>query len=127
VYKRWRDIGKTGWIFNIGSIGEKHNVAPQPEFETYRVAKAALAHASKQCTQGFKQGLVPFHTTLITPDRLDTPLSRSRDSWTGNGIDTKDIAKFIELCLNVNSNTVFEEVVMYVNLHHDNKNQKDDT
>jgi hypothetical protein len=70
---------------------------------------------------------VPFRTTLITPDRLDTPLSRSRDSWTGNGIDTKDIAKFIEMCLNVQVNTVFEEVVMYVNLHHDNKNQKDDT
>ena len=41
-HKRWKDIGKKGWIFNIGSIGEKQIVAPNPEFETYRVAKSHL-------------------------------------------------------------------------------------
>jgi len=119
VYKRWKELNKTGWIFNIGSVGEQSIVAPDPAFETYRVAKAALSHASKQCTAGFRQGLVPFKTTLITPDRLDTPLSRSRDSWTGNGIDCEDIAKFIEYTINVNSNTVIDEIVLYVNLTHD--------
>mgnify|MGYP003633423307 FL=1 len=116
IYKRWKEINKTGWIFNIGSLGEKTIVAPDPEFETYRVAKSALSHASKQCTQAFKQNLVNFQTTLITPDRIDTPLSRSRDTWTGNGIDTKDIGDFIEWCIQTQNNTVIEEVVLCVNL-----------
>lgn len=118
VYKRWKELNKSGWIFNIGSIGEKNIVAPDPDFETYRVAKAALSHASKQCTQAFKQNIVPFKTTLITPDRIDTPLSRSRDSWTGNGINTKDISDFIECCIKTQNNTVIEEIVLCVNLAH---------
>jgi len=118
IYKRWKELGKTGWIFNIGSIGEKSIVAPEPDFETYRVAKAALSHSSKQCTQAYKKGLVKFKTTLITPDRLDTPLSRSRESWTGNGIDTKDISNFIEWCIQTQKNTVVEEVVLCVNLEY---------
>ena len=91
-------------------------MAPVPEFETYRVAKSALSHASKQCTQAFKDNIVGFKTTLITPDRIDTPLSRSRESWTGNGIDTKDIGDFIEWCIQTQDNTVIEEVVLCVNL-----------
>ena len=117
VYKLWKQENKKGWIFNIGSVGEKSIVAPDPEFETYRVSKAALSHASKQCTQAFKQGVVPFKTTLITPDRLDTELSRSRDTWTGNGVNCEDIAKFIDLCVQSQSNTVIEEIVLYVRLH----------
>ena len=118
VYKRWKELNKSGWIFNIGSNGEQTIVAPEPDWETYRVAKAALAHASRQCTQAFKQGLVPFKTTLITPDRLDTELSRSRDNWTGNGIDCKDICKFIDYCVSSNSNTVVADITLLVNLTH---------
>lgn len=122
VYKHWKSIGKTGWIFNIGSSGEKTIVAPDPEFETYRVSKAALAHASKQCTQAYKNGLVNFKTTLITPDRLDTPLARSRESWQGGGINCDDIAKFIELCVEINDPACVEEISIAVNYKHDNKN-----
>jgi len=116
VYKRWKELNKSGWIFNIGSVGEQSIVAPDPDWETYRVAKAALAHSSKQCTQAFKQGLVPFKTTLITPDRLDTPLSRSRDNWTGNGIDCQDICNFIDYCVSTNTNTVIADITLLVNL-----------
>jgi len=115
VYKRWRDIGKSGWIFNIGSSGEKSIVAPDPEWETYRVAKSALNHASKQCTKAYKDGLVKFKTTLISPDRLDTPLSRSRDSWQGGGIDCTDIAKFIDYAVNIKDPACVEEVSILVN------------
>ncbi len=118
VYKRWKELNKSGWIFNIGSNGEQTIVAPDPDWETYRVAKAALAHASRQCTQAFKEGLVPFKTTLITPDRLDTELSRSRDNWTGNGIDCKDICKFIDYCVSTNSNTVVADITLLVNYTH---------
>jgi NAD(P)-dependent dehydrogenase (short-subunit alcohol dehydrogenase family) len=118
VYDAWKTAGKSGWIFNIGSVGEKNVVAPEPRFETYRVAKAALAHASRQGTQSFKQNLVQFRTTLITPDRLDTQLSRSRPNWTGNGINLKDISNFITYAISVDPNTVIEEATFYVNFDH---------
>lgn len=119
VYNRWQEIGKQGWIFNIGSVGEKNIVAPKPDWETYRVSKAALAHASKQCTQAFKQGLVKFKTTLITPDRLDTPLSRSRDNWGGSAINCNDIVKFIEYAVSISDATCVEEISLYANLFDD--------
>jgi NAD(P)-dependent dehydrogenase (short-subunit alcohol dehydrogenase family) len=118
VYDAWKAAGKTGHIFNIGSSGNKTVVAPEPRFETYRVAKAALSHASKQGTQAFKQNQVGFKTTLITLDRLDTEITRSRASWTGNGINLNDIGNFIKYAITVNSNTVLEEATFYCNLDH---------
>jgi hypothetical protein len=93
-------------------------VAAEPRFETYRVAKTALAHASRQGTQSFKQNLVQFRTTLITPDRLDTELSRSRATWTGNGVNLTDISNFIRYATEVSPNTVVEEATFYVNFEH---------
>ena len=118
VYDAWKAAGKTGHIFNIGSTGSKNIVAPEPRFETYRVSKAALEHASRQGTQAFKQNLVPFKTTLITLDRLDTELSRSRPNWTGNGINLTDISNFIQYATAVSQNTVVEEATFYINLDH---------
>jgi NAD(P)-dependent dehydrogenase (short-subunit alcohol dehydrogenase family) len=115
VYAAWKDAGKEGYIFNIGSVGERTIVAPEPRFETYRIAKGALAHASRQCTAAFKNDLVKFKTTLITPDRLDTELSRSRSNWTGNGINCTDIVNFIKYTTSIQSNSVVEEIILYVN------------
>jgi len=116
VYDAWKQAGKSGYIFNIGSTGEKNIVAREPSFETYRVAKAALAHASKQCTASFKSNIVPFKTTLITLDRLDTELSRSRPTWTGNGILLEEIAAFIKYATGLTANTCVEEITFYCNL-----------
>lgn len=116
VYDAWSKNNKKGYIFNIGSVGEKHIVARDPSFETYRVAKAALAHASKQCTASFKANKVAFKTTLITLDRLDTELSRSRPTWTGNGVNSNDISNFIQYAQNLDPNTCIEEITFYCNL-----------
>ena len=118
VYDAWKAAGKTGYIFNIGSTGSKSIVAPEPRFETYRVSKAALEHASKQGTQAFKQHQIPFKTTLITLDRLDTELSRSRPTWTGNGISLTDISNFIQYAVTVSANTVIEEATFYVDFNY---------
>lgn len=118
VYDAWKAAGKTGYIFNIGSTGSKSIVAPEPRFETYRISKAALEHASKQGTQAFKQHQVPFKTTLITLDRLDTELSRSRPNWTGNGVNLTDIGNFIQYAISVSNNTVIEEATFYVDLNY---------
>ncbi len=116
VYDAWRAANKTGWIVNIGSVGNKTIVAPEPRFETYRVAKEALAHASKQGTAAFKANTVPFKTTLITLDRLDTELSRSRATWTGNGVDLTAVSSFIKYAQTLDPNTCIEEITFYCNL-----------
>lgn len=116
VYDKWKQAGKSGHIFNIGSIGEKNIVAREPGFETYRVAKAALSHASKQCTASFKANHITFKTTLITLDRLDTELSRSRANWTGNGINLDDVVNFIKYVTGLTANTCVEEITFYCNL-----------
>lgn len=117
VYDAWQQNNKSGWIINIGSVGERHIVAPEPRFETYRISKAALSHASKQGTQAFKQDLVKFKTTLITLDRLDTELTRSRSSWTGNGQDLVDVSNFIRFGSTCNANTCIEEITFYCNFN----------
>ena len=117
VCEYWRAANKTGYIFNIGSVGEKTVVAQDPAFETYRIAKSALAHASKQATASFKANVVPFKTTLITLDRLDTELSRSRATWTGNGIDLTAISNFINYAGSTDPNTCIEEITFYCNLN----------
>lgn len=118
VYEAWSQNNKKGYIYNIGSVGEKHVVAREPSFETYRVAKAALAHASQQCTASFKSNIVPFKTTLITLDRLDTELSRSRPTWTNNGINVRDISNFIKYAYTLDHNTCIEEITFYCNLEY---------
>jgi NAD(P)-dependent dehydrogenase (short-subunit alcohol dehydrogenase family) len=112
----WKNNNKPGFIINIGSSGSETVVSPDPSWETYRVSKVALKHHSLQWTQAFKVNQVPFRTSLITVDRLDTELSRSRATWTGNGIALTDVKNMIDLCLNMNSNTCISEVTAYVNL-----------
>lgn len=115
VYDAWQSANKVGWIINIGSVGNKTIVAPEPRFETYRVAKAALEHASRQGTAAFKSNVVPFKTTLITLDRLDTELSRNRATWTGNGVNLRDVSNFIKYARTLDPNTCIEEITFYCN------------
>ena len=119
IYKQWKDNNKKGYIINIGSVAANHVVAPDPMFETYRVAKSALQHASKQITQAFKQNLVGFKCTLISPDRIDNETTRKRSNWTGNGIVMDDIRKAIDWCLSCADHTVVDEITIYCNLLHD--------
>lgn len=112
----WRDNRKTGHIINIGGVGADDTSAPFPGWETYNANKAALKHHSLQWTQAFRTGQVPFRTSLITVDRLDTPLGRSMASWTGNGVACDDICHMIDLCLNIQQNSCIGEIVCWVNL-----------
>ena len=127
VYEAWRNADKGGHIFNIGSIGAKVIPAPEPRYKTYCVAKAALEHASKQGTQGFKQNKSKFKTTLITMDKLDTeepPHWKDEwadsfwprlEQWPGTGIKVENIHNFIKFCLTLDPNTCIEETVFYCN------------
>jgi NAD(P)-dependent dehydrogenase (short-subunit alcohol dehydrogenase family) len=120
IYTLWKANNKKGHIINIGSIGQRTIVAPEPSFETYRIAKAALKHASLQSSRAFKDNLVQFKTTLLTLDRLDTELTRSRASWTGNGVDCASVCDQIALILSLNSNSCIEEIVTSVNFNFGN-------
>jgi NAD(P)-dependent dehydrogenase (short-subunit alcohol dehydrogenase family) len=119
VYDAWKAVGKSGYIFNIGSVGGKHIVSPEPRFETYRVSKAALEHASKQGTQAFKSHVVSFKTTLVTLDRLDTELSRGQSTWTGNGIDLSTVSNFIKFAQTTSLNTCVEEITLYCDFYYE--------
>ena len=114
----WKQNNKTGYIINIGSVGSESVVAPDPEFETYRVSKAALKEHSRQWTRAFKENKTLFKTSLLTIDRLDTELTRSRASWTGNGLNTSDICSYVELITNLQPNTCIEEIIAWVNFDH---------
>jgi hypothetical protein len=118
VANLWKEQGKAGHIINIGSVGSESVVAPDPSFETYRISKVALKEHSRQWTRAFKENRVPFKTSLLTLDRLDTELTRSRPNWTGNGLNTTDICSYIELIINAQSNTCIEEIIGWVNFDH---------
>jgi hypothetical protein len=118
VAELWAKENKTGYIINIGSSGSENIVAPIPSFETYRVSKAALKEHSRQWTRAFKENKVPFKTSLLTLDRIDIELTRSRPNWTGNGLNTTDICSYIELITNAQSNTCIEEIIGWVNFEH---------
>lgn len=118
TYDKWKENNKNGFIFNIGSIASESIVAPDPSWETYRTSKKALEHASLQCSKAFRDDIVAFKTTLIKPDRLDTELSRSRQNWTGNGVNCKDIADFINYAVNLQKNTQIDSVTISVNYEH---------
>jgi hypothetical protein len=114
----WRDQDKSGIIINIGSVGSETVVAPHPSWETYRVSKLALKGHSQQWSKAFRDNQVRFRTSLLTLDRLDTPLSRSRTNWTGNAIDLSDVLAYIDLILNAQPHTCIEEIRAWVNLDH---------
>ena len=120
IFLEWKKYNKQGWIFNIGSIASDDIVSPNPEWETYRISKKALESASLQCSRAFRKNEVQFRTVLIKPDRLDTELSRSRSNWTGNGVDCKDIVKFIEYCVTLQSNTQIDQIT--ISLNHEKQN-----
>ena len=120
VARLWQLNNKTGHIINIGSVGSEDIVAPDPVWETYRVSKSALKHHSKQWTKAFKQNQATFKTSLITVDRLDTPLSQSKANWTGNGHNLEDVSGMIDLCLNVQGNTCIDEIIAWVNFNYNN-------
>ena len=114
----WRQNQKTGIIINIGSVGTEIVAAPNPGFETYRVSKSALKAHSLQWTRAFKENQVQFRTTLLTLDRLDTELSRSRPSWTSNGLALSDVGDYVDLILAAKINTCIGEIVAWVNFDH---------
>lgn len=118
VASAWQAQRKSGIIINIGSVGCETVVAPDPHWETYRVAKAALKSHSQQWTKAFRDNKVKFRTSLLTLDRLDTSLSRSRPNWTGNGIDLQEVIAYVDLIIKSQDNTCIEEIRAWVNLDH---------
>lgn len=118
VATTWRDQGKAGHIINIGGVGGEDTAPPFPGWESYNANKKALKHLSQQWTQAFRANQVPFRTSLLTIDRLDTPRGRQTPTWTGNGHDLDDIAAMIAMCVYIQPNTCIGEIQAWVNLDH---------
>lgn len=118
VAQTWKSLNKCGHIINIGGVGGLEPHAPLEQWEMYGVNKSALRHHSHQWTQAFRSNQVLFRTSLVTIDRLDTEFGRTTASWTGNGHDLEDVARMIDLCLDVQGNTCVAEITAWVNLDH---------
>jgi hypothetical protein len=117
LHQAWKNANKSGYIFNIGSTGNKLPSSLAVLNDGYRSAKAALEYASKQGSLGFKKNEVKFKTTLINFDRLDTELSRSRLGWNGNGVKTDEVVEFMKLMtLNASNNMSVEEITFILNI-----------
>lgn len=114
----WKKHNKTGHIINIGGAPAEDIAAPLDGWETYGVNKAALKYHSRQWSRAFREHTVPFKTSLITVDRLDTPAGRTTPQWTGNGVNLIHVLQMVELCVDAPANTCVEEIVAWVNLSH---------
>lgn len=114
----WKQHNKTGHIINIGGAPAEDICSPPEDWETYGVNKAALKYHSRQWSRAFRDHSVPFKTSLITVDRLDTPAGRTTPQWTGNGVCSDNVISMVDLCVNSASNTCIEEVVAWVDLQH---------
>ena len=114
----WKQHSKAGYIINIGGAPAEDIISPPEGWETYGVNKAALKYHSRQWSRAFRNHDVPFKTSLITVDRLDTPLGRTTETWTGNGHDLSNVVDMVDLCLNVASNTCIEEITAWVDLQY---------
>ena len=116
ITQHWIREDKTGTIINIGGVGSEDLSPPALGWELYNAHKRSLKHLSLQYTQAFRQGQVRFRTSVITVDRLDTPLGRTTPEWTGNGVALNDVHDMIELCLRCQPNTCIGEIKIWVNL-----------
>ena len=116
ITRFWIREDRTGTIINIGGVGSEDLSMPAQHWELYNAHKRSLKHMSLQWTHAFRTGQVRFRTSLITVDRLDTPLGRTTPEWTGNGVDLRDVYDMIELCLRCQPNTCVGEIKAWVNL-----------
>lgn len=118
VADRWTKIRKSGTIINIGGVGSESMDPPAEGWQNYNSHKRSLKHLSLQWTQAFRANQVAFRTSLLTLDRLDTPLGRTTPEWTGAGVDLEDVYEMIELCRSVRDCSCIGEIKIWVNLDH---------
>lgn len=119
VFKSWKAQGKAGYIINVGSIASLFPIRTWNSFQTFRIAKLALDQASFSSTRAFLNNQVPFRTSLIRLGRLDTPVARERDNWTGNGISLDYVHSSIKSLVLAPHNTCSYCLDMDVNLNYE--------
>ena len=116
----WTTAGKAGTIINIGGVGSEDTGPPATGWQSYNAHKRSLKHLSLQWTAAFRANQVRFRTSLLTLDRLDTPLGRTTAEWTGAGVDLEDVYEMIELCRSVRDCSCIGEIKIWVNLDYQN-------
>lgn len=99
LYEVWRDANKKGYIFHTGSYSTYTiNWNPDSSYTDLKKASDELARKiSKRC----ENNVLPFKLTNIRPGMLDTPRSRAKPHWEGNGIRGIDFAKLMEYLYNL--------------------------
>ncbi|MCB0367604.1 MAG: hypothetical protein H6624_20135 [Bdellovibrionaceae bacterium] len=109
VFEAWEKNEKSGFIVSTGSFA---TYMPQGGFKRYSVLKRALEIANQQCCKKIETGLVPFRMTLIKPGMLDTPASREKPHWSGNGVRGRDLAELIRFLYTGPKDLLMNEVTL---------------
>jgi NADP-dependent 3-hydroxy acid dehydrogenase YdfG len=109
LFEAWTQAGKSGYIFNTGTIA---TYLPQKEFKRYAVIKKALEIANQQCCKKIENGLASFRMTLLKPGMLDSENSRKNTQWQGQTLRGQDIAPLIEYLYSTPKNVLINEMVL---------------
>ena len=94
IYDVWKTAMHDGYIFHTGTYSTysmQWNI--NSSYPDIKGASDELARKiSKQC----ENNKVRFRCTNLRPGMLDTPKSREKDHWKGNGVMGVDFARTIE-------------------------------
>jgi hypothetical protein len=110
IYNCWSEIDHKGYIFHTGTYSTYSvNWNPKSNYTDMKLATDELAKKiSKQCENNIHQ----FKCTNLRPGMLDTPRSRLKPHWEGNGIKGQDMAKIIEFLYNLPWEVCIPQIVI---------------
>jgi len=110
LYHVWDTAKHDGYIFHTGTYSTysmQWNVnSPYPDIK--RSSDELARKISKRC----ENNKTNFRCTNIRPGMLDTPKSRTKPHWKGNGVKGEDFAKLIEYLYNMPEDLCVPQVVL---------------
>ena len=117
IYNEWINEDHDGYIFHMGTYSTYSvNWNPNSSYTDMKLASDELAKKiSKQCENNKHK----FRCTNLRPGMLDTPKSREKPHWEGNGISGLVMAKTIEFLYNLPKDICIPQIVMQAK--HDTK------
>jgi NAD(P)-dependent dehydrogenase (short-subunit alcohol dehydrogenase family) len=110
LYEVWKTGLHDGYIFHMGTYATySANWNPDSNYTDMKMTSDELAKKiSKRC----ENNKLRFRCTNLRPGMLDTPKSRLKPHWEGNGIRGIDVAKIIEFLYNLPKDLCIPQIVM---------------
>ncbi|MHA1872620.1 MAG: hypothetical protein ACTSVB_00790 [Candidatus Heimdallarchaeaceae archaeon] len=110
LYDIWNKNNHKGYIFHTGTYSTysmQWNVnSSYPDF------KSSSDELARKISKRCENNKVPFRCTNLRPGMLDTPKSREKDHWKGNGVRGEDFAKIIDFLYQLPEDLCIPQIVM---------------